>query len=157
MQNPSSCSSVLLDGCVGNRLQSCSVIPSHKSDRLSHTLIVEHRRWHATAVLLLEKLRFRVQDWHKSEEEGWSTQAGQTAGGLGITPVVWICGLWPPEERNIGAFAWQARHAHAVPLFLFHSLTHTLHFSVFLRRNHLKAAASVHSNGNAAVREVLDN
>lgn len=29
------------------------------------------------------------------EEEGWerSTETGQTAGGLGVTPAVWICGL----------------------------------------------------------------
>lgn len=31
----------------------------------------------------------------EGEEEGWErgTQAGQTAGGLGVAPAVWICGL----------------------------------------------------------------
>lgn len=93
---------------MGNRLQSCSVIPSHKSGRLSHTLIVEHRRWHATVVQLLEKWCFRVQVWLKNEERE-RRRGGSAAPRLDRLLGVWesllLCGSVasdPPEERNVG-------------------------------------------------------
>lgn len=86
----------LLDGCVGNRLQCCSVIPSHKSGRLSHTLIAEHRRWLETVVQLLRKWRIWVQVLAESEERG-----GGLLGVSDVTPAVWICGLWPLWKREM--------------------------------------------------------
>lgn len=81
---------------MGNRLQCCSVIPSHKSGRLSHTLIAEHRRWLETVVQLLRKWRIWVQVLAESEERG-----GGLLGVSDVTPAVWICGLWPLWKREM--------------------------------------------------------
>ena len=107
-----------LDGCVGNRLQCCSVIPSHKSGRLSHALIAEHRRWLVTVVQLLKKWCIWVQVLEDRMKNG-----AEDCWGFGCHACcVDLCPLTPPEERNAGV---SALCAHTAPLFLFHPLAYT--------------------------------